>query len=128
MRERRMFVRIPGRKSVMPERRKFVRIPENSQISYKVLSKKKTESFLTKDICQGGIRFFVYEFVPIDSILEISLALKNKSFYFGARARVIWIKGDSLGERYEIGVEFIDIPKKISEFLIDYIKRVLKIL
>ena len=110
----------------MLERRRYVRIPENSQITYRVLPDIKTKGFLTKDISQGGIRFLIHEFMPVNSNLQIRLALQKISFSFEAFVKVIWIKKEARGERYEIGVEFMNIPKQASDHLIDYIKTVLK--
>ena len=110
----------------MLERRKFIRIPESSQISYEILSELKAGDYLTRDISQGGIRFFVHEFIRRDSILKIKLTLAKTTFYFEALAKVVWISEDTLSERYEVGVEFVDRPQNASEHLIDYIRSVLK--
>ena len=109
----------------MLERRRYVRIPENSQISYRILPDIKTKAFLTRDISQGGIRFFVHEFIPANSNLQIRLALEKISFSFEAFVKVIWTRKDAHSERYEIGVEFMNIPKKAADHLIDYIKSAL---
>jgi len=110
----------------MLERRKFIRIPESSQISYEILSELKARDYLTRDISQGGIRFFVHEFIRRNSILKIRLTLAKTTFYFEALVKVVWIREDTLSERYEVGVEFIDIPQNATEHLIDYIRSVLK--
>jgi c-di-GMP-binding flagellar brake protein YcgR len=110
----------------MIERRRFIRIPESSQISYEILSERKARDYLTRDISQGGIRFFVHEFIRRESILKIRLILAKTTFSFEALVKVVWIREDTLSERYEIGVEFIDIPSNATEHLIDYIRSVLK--
>lgn len=114
MEERRRFVR-------MVERRRFVRIPEDLPISYEVYPIIKTEKFLTRNISQGGICFFVHKFIPKDSTLKIKLTLSKISFYFEAIARLAWIKKVPHSERYEIGVEFINISKEAAKHLIAYI-------
>ena len=58
--------------------------------------------------------------------MKIKVTLQKIPFYFEAIVRVVWIKEGSCSERYEIGVEFIDIPKNSTEHLIDYIKSVTK--
>lgn len=111
----------------MIERRKFIRIPDNSQISYRVLPNMRTKGFVTKDISQGGIRFLVHEFIPVNSDLQIRLMLEKISFSFEAFVKVVWIRKEARSsERYEIGVEFINVPKESTDHLIDYIKSVLK--
>lgn len=106
----------------MTERRKFVRIPENSKISYKVLPNMKKEGSITKDISQGGVRFLVHDFVPKGSLLDIEVALGEVYLSFRCIVKFIWIKKEANSEKYEIGVEFIDLPKKSIERLIGYIK------
>lgn len=110
----------------MTERRRYIRIPEDSQISYKVVTGIKSDNFLTRDLSQGGIRFFIHEFIAKGSILRIRLTLEKTSFSFEALVRIVWITEDIRNDRYEIGVEFVDIPAEATEYLIAYIKSVLK--
>jgi len=110
----------------MQERRRYIRIPEESQISYRVLPMTKSKNFLTKNICQGGIRFRVHEFIPKDKLLEIRLTIDKIPFSFEAIGKVRWISQEAGIERYEIGAEFVNIPKRALDHLIDYIKLVLK--
>lgn len=106
----------------MEERRRYVRIPESSQISYEVMPNVKTRDYITRDISQGGIRFFVHEFIPKNSLLKIRLTLEKVTFSFEAVVKLVWIKEAPRSDNYEIGVEFINIPKKATEYLIGYIK------
>jgi len=110
----------------MQERRKFFRIPESSQISYEIIPSVKRRYFIAKDISQGGIRFFVHDFIPKNSLLKIRLTLKKISFSFEAVVKLIWIREEPRSERYEIGVEFLNLPKKAAESLIAYIKNILE--
>ena len=111
----------------MIERRKFVRIPESSQITYRALSNKKNEGFLTRDISQGGIRFYVHEFIPKDTTLQIRLTLQKVSFSFEALVKVIWYKEIIPNERFELGARFINIPANATNHLINYIKSILQL-
>ena len=110
----------------MLERRKFIRIPDSLQIAYKIISEVKTRDYLTRDISQGGIRFFVHEFIPRGNVLKVRLTLDKISFSFEAFVQVVWIKEDIRNERFEIGVEFVNIPKEATERLISYIKYILE--
>ena len=110
----------------MLERRKFVRISEQADISYKILPEPKTEMFITRDISQGGIRFFVKEHIPQKSRLEIRLTLKQIPFSFKAVAEVKWIRKDPHSDSYEIGVEFVNIPMEATKHLMQYITSIFK--
>lgn len=96
----------------MIERRRYVRIPESSQISYEVMPNTKTKDYITKDISQGGIRFLVHEFIPKDSLLKIRLNLEKITFSFEAVGRLVWTRELPRSDKCEIGVEFVNMPKK----------------
>lgn len=103
------------------ERRKFIRIPEHAQITYEVMPSPKIENYLTRDLSQGGIRFFVHEFIPPRSQLKVRIALHKIAFSFETLVRIAWIKEEPLSERYEVGGEFVDIPPEVARHLVEYI-------
>lgn len=107
------------------ERRKFIRIPEASQITYRVVSQSKTAQFVTQNLSQGGVRFFVHDFVPVGSILKIKINFEKAYFNVEALAQVKWVEEDLLSERFEVGVKFIDIPPHTTKCIIDYINNIL---
>ena len=107
----------------MEERRKYIRIPDNSHISYKIVPvENKKGEYMTKDISQGGLRFTVHQFIPKDSLLKIKLTLNKTAATFEGLVKVMWIKEVPYTIDYEIGVQFMDIPQKAAEHLMDYIK------
>ena len=109
----------------MIERRRYIRIPDRQKISYKVLPDRKAQGFITRDISQGGIRFFVHTFVPPESLLEVRITFERFLFSFEAIVRVVWVEKEPHSERYEIGVEFTNLPKNASKYLVDYITSVM---
>ena len=108
----------------MRERRRFVRVPEHLQVSYRILPGTKMREYITKNISQGGMRFYVHELIPEGSILEIRLTLQKIFFSFKSRVKVVWSKEEPRSERYEVGVKFINIPQKAADNLLDYIRNV----
>ena len=110
----------------MRERRKFVRIPEHLAISYKILPKEKTTGFLTRDISEGGIRFFAYDFIPKHSLLEVSINIEKVPFYFKSIVKVVWIDEKPRDERCEVGAEFVNISPGTKDKLVSYIQKVAK--
>jgi len=111
----------------MRDRRKFLRIPENLPLTYELLLDAKTDESLTEDISQEGIRFFIDSPVPKYSLLRIRLTLQAVSFSFDALVRVVWIEKSGSGKKYEVGAEFISLPREAAEQLIDYIRSYFKI-
>lgn len=106
----------------MQERRRYTRVPENVQLSYEILPVASIKQYLTKDISQGGIRFFAHEFIPKGSRLKIKLSFPRTLFSFEALVQCMWIKEVPYGEEYEVGVEFVDLPSEIVDYLITYIR------
>lgn len=108
------------------ERRKFIRVPLHAEISYRILPQTKVKRFLTRDISQGGVRFFVEEFIPKGSYLEITLKLEGVSLVFEACVKVQWISEQTRSERYEVGAEFINIHHEAAAYLMQYIENMVK--
>ncbi len=106
----------------MLERRKYKRIPENSQIFYEVIPDQKVRDYATKDISQSGFRFLAHEFIPTGSHLRIKLTFHKTLFSFEALVRCVWVREMPYSGEFEIGAEFIDIPAKAAEYIINYIK------
>ncbi len=108
----------------MTNRRRYVRVPNRAQISYEVITSSKIETYVTKNISQGGIRFLVHNHIPKGSHLKIRLTLSAIPFSFETVVRVVWITAlpSYKREAYEVGVSFIDIPPDAATHLINYIK------
>ena len=85
-----------------------------------------SEGYVTRDLCQGGVRFFVSDFIPKDSVLKIRITIEQVSLSFEALVKVRWIKKTARGDRYEVGAEFINIPQRAADQLVSYIQMVLR--
>lgn len=106
------------------EQRHFIRVPESSDIVYQVdqvQAKRKTRA---KDLSQTGICFASDEKLPIGSVIDITLALEKLGFSFTAQGTVRWIKEIVKNRRYEVGVQFEDLPDLTMKKLINYIQAV----
>ncbi|MGA1842263.1 MAG: PilZ domain-containing protein [bacterium] len=106
----------------MKNNRKFIRIPESAEISYRLIKKIKATGALSKDISKGGLRFFVNEFIPKESVLKIKIIIKKIPYSFEVMAKVKWVKKRFANESFEIGVEFIEVPEKDLQHLVRYIE------
>lgn len=94
------------------DNRKFERILGDAEITYRVVAQSQAQGTLSKDISEGGIRFFCNEFIPLGSKLRVRVLIRSIPYSFQALAETRWIKEASGGARYEIGVEFTDIPSE----------------
>jgi len=111
----------------MQERRKYTRVPESLQVAYEVIPAETIKEYLTKDISQGGIRFLTHEFIPKDSRLRIRITFPMTLFSFEALVKCMWVRELSYSDDFEVGVEFIDLPPEILDYLISFIKSSLNI-
>ena len=93
----------------MLERRKFIRIPQSAKISYEIANNPRPKASIARNISKGGISFFAPEFIPVGAILKVKFYLEELSY--DGFVRVIWFKEDSDNEKYEIGAEFMNMPK-----------------
>lgn len=109
----------------MAERRRYIRIPESLPIIYEVIPGQIRKEYVTKDISQSGMRFLTNEFIPKDSRLRIRIDFRETSFNFETWVKCAWIRIMPYSDRYEIGVEFVDMPAKAAEYLINFIKNYL---
>lgn len=103
------------------ERRRFVRVSEKLQVMYEVVSCRKAGDYITKDISQGGVRFLVHDFIPQGTCLRIRLSLEP-FFRCEALVKTAWVRENPLSEEYEIGVEFLSMPRDAQDHFIEYIK------
>ena len=106
----------------MEERRKYVRVNEKAQISYIVIPDVSPRQYITSDISQGGIRFFVHSFIPKGSHLRVRIIFSKSSVTIEATVILAWIKKLPYGDRHEVGVKFIDISSEAADRLTDYIR------
>lgn len=111
------------------ERRKEKRVSEENKISFKIISKEKTqksiESFfaLTKNISVGGASILTDNFLTINTLLKIDLLLAKKHKHICVVGKIKWINELYENELYEIGIEFIDsLPDDIL-LLLEYVYR-----
>ena len=111
----------------MQERRKYTRVPEGLQIAYEIMPTEAIKEYLTRDISQGGIRFLTHEFIPKDIRLKIRITFPRTLFSFEALVKCMWVRELSYSGDFEVGVEFIDLPSEIMEYLVNYIKASLNI-
>ncbi|MDO8661898.1 MAG: PilZ domain-containing protein [Candidatus Omnitrophota bacterium] len=93
----------------MLERRKFIRIPQSTKISYEIANNPRPKSLITRNISEAGISFLADEFIAVGSVLKIQFSLKE--FSYDGFAKVVWIMEDTRNERYEIGAQFMSLPR-----------------
>ncbi|MBI4436910.1 MAG: PilZ domain-containing protein [Candidatus Omnitrophica bacterium] len=114
----------------MEEKRKYVRLDTRLKITYTILKDRKNSSLSTetKDISGGGIRLFLAEPVPVQSLLKLTIHLPEDPQPIVAIGRVVWTEEFSIlhsqqteGKVLEAGIEFVEIEPKERDRIIKYV-------
>ena len=103
----------------MKEKRKAERLKEYNEITVSVISeeknlpKEKIFYTLSKDISASGARIQSNSFLPIDTLLNIKVRLKNTPQMITALGKVKWIKSIFADEFFEAGLEFVNTSREM---------------
>jgi len=104
------------------EHRRYVRIDEKAPITYTVIPYAKAKQYITSNISQGGMRFFVHDFIQKGSYLKIRPTFSRADVTIEALAELVWISKVPHSDRHEVGVKFVDIPSESADRLANYIR------
>lgn len=122
-----------------PERRRFPRIKIPLFVFYKLETDEPYVSFkaISQNIGGQGLMFETEKSIPLGSKLYLemyqpSLKYKDLMFLIAAKTKVVWVdkKEDVNKEegvnKYQIGVEFVEIEKEDRNRVIEYVERMHK--
>lgn len=109
------------------ERRRYPRVESNLPLQYRNLRKIGETSIgaLTKDICEGGVRFKANEFISLACRLVVEITLPTLPKPIKAISKVAWIKKIPSSDQYELGNQFLDMTKEDKNHVINFISRTL---
>lgn len=105
-----------------PEIRQFRRIDYRTNIDI-CISKDRKDTSQTLDVSEGGICFVAEKPLETDKLVSILFRLPKTKEPLNIKARVAWKKNieEEPGNKYKIGLEFIDLESKdkvkISKFI-----------
>lgn len=114
----------------MDERRRYVRLDTRLKISYTVLKKGKDipNASETKDISGGGIRIFLSEPIPLNTLLKLTIFLPDDPKPIVCTGEIVWVEEFTLlsdekkdKNRYEAGVAFTEIASLDRDRIIKYV-------
>ncbi|HLD82814.1 MAG TPA: PilZ domain-containing protein [Candidatus Omnitrophota bacterium] len=110
------------------DRRKFKRLKAYHLAKYRPLSGVKEEaaavSVSLKDIGAGGVRLDTEEYLPVSSLIELSINFPNIPSPITAIARVVWVKKRDKGRFYEVGAQFVEIEEPVRKLIEEHLKLV----
>lgn len=109
------------------ERRRFQRVAFNLPLQYRNL-RKISENYvgsLTRDICEGGVRFKSNEFISLACRLVVEITLPTLPKPIRAISKVAWIKKIPAGDEYELGNQFLEMTKEDRRHIADFVSKAL---
>lgn len=112
----------------MEERRQFVRAKDLKLVKVRVEnSSGAMDCVEIKDMSLGGVNFYSETKFEKDQIIQLEIALPNRSQYLNLEGRVLW-QLCSLGGKFATGVRFQHIEEQcreqLSKFIHKHAKRV----
>ena len=108
------------------ENRKFHRLNAYHLVKYKLTSQGEwqTATASVGDISAGGFCLRTEKAIPKDSILLVRINFPGLSSPISSSAKVIWVKKIGKANRFEIGLEFLEIEDLLRQEIIRHIENV----
>jgi len=105
-------------------KRKHPRIDVSFPLRYKELHEKEdlTRGTLSKNLCEGGVRFKSDRFISLACRLVVELNFPEIKEPVRAVARIAWIKKLPTGNDYEVGNQFLNMSKEDKKAVSGYLK------
>lgn len=101
------------------EKRRFPRVRLKVPLRFHLRGNPEIDNTLTEDIGLGGIGFINNGFIPAKTPLDLEIPVFSRLLC--PIGRVAWSQVLPHSNRYRVGVEFVQIDQKDSDFLRDYL-------
>ena len=86
--------------------RQYPRFPFRESVAYQTGDAPSSGS-LAGDISEGGVRLTVNEFIPLNTVISLNIRLSDPARVVPAQGRVVWVREDPDGERFDVGIQFV---------------------
>jgi c-di-GMP-binding flagellar brake protein YcgR len=110
------------------ERRKYKRLTASFPVHFKVKTTNKFGNTLSCDISGGGLRLMLEQFVAPNTDFMLEFNLVDFLQIITAVGRVVWTKKMPHSERYQLGIEFKEIPTKnqdsLNQFVVNQLNKI----
>lgn len=108
------------------EKRKTPRFRMSVPVEYKKLrgTPEALKGSLAKDLSVGGVRFITDEFMAFTARLVLDIMLPLPERPVSAVSKIAWIKKLPIGDKYEIGNQFLEMSKDDKNRLSNYLERI----
>ena len=94
------------------ERRQFKRFICREPVQFELKESGLLSATVSFDISRGGIRLNFYDFIPLHSELSLGIFISGHDMV-ECKARVMWVERLRHMDRYQAGLEFIDLEENL---------------
>ncbi|MBF0504520.1 MAG: PilZ domain-containing protein [Candidatus Omnitrophica bacterium] len=107
----------------MQNKRKSDRRNVSLNVSFRKMKSNLISGSRIKDISETGICIPLNLYFPINSLLEVGIRLHEFKNFIKTTARVVRIsdRDNNSRYRYDVGLEFLDLPSEKRNLLRDYL-------
>jgi len=111
---------------ITKDRRRFLRFNCSHLASYIRFDEEgrqcEEEKVKTVDISPDGLRIQTYSTIPVNEVLDLTVAIREK--LFNARGKVIRCE-PSVGGKFNVGITFLGVDEDNFHILYDYFQQIL---
>lgn len=117
------------KKPKIKERRVYPRLGIYHLAKYRLISRPQEPLVVAsvKDISGGGIRLKVDEKIPLSSVIQVYINFPHISEPIPSLAKVVWIRKIHRSNRYEVGLQFLEMENILRQAVIKQVENVTKI-
>ena len=110
------------------EKRNFFRLNAYHLVKYRLVSQEEWQMAIAsiRDISAGGVRLRVDQEIPKGSMLSLRINFPKLPLPISCLAKVAWAKKLGRTNRFEIGLEFVEIEDLLRQEInqrVDYVRR-----
>ena len=88
------------------EGRRYTRIPFKRAVRFSAPQSERLDAHIAQDLSQGGLRMLSSEFIPVHTLVNVQIQLKDRERVMDVQGRVVWVRYNPMTETYQMGLEF----------------------
>jgi hypothetical protein len=93
------------------EKRQYSRYTFREPVRYALTQDLPENGSLGADISDGGVRIRVQQFIPLKTILNLKLHLKDPTRVVPVKGQVVWVREVPHSDVFDIGIRFLQAHK-----------------
>lgn len=105
--------------------RKYSRLPAHHLLKYRILEAQEAKVSFARNLSAGGVLFYAHEYIPVASIVELTINFPGAEQPIKVRASVLRVKEMKKIGGFEVAAQFVDLDEAANTFINTSITKVL---